>query len=40
LIHELWETGSSMTADEVLKEVTGQKIDMDAVAQLTRETLR
>jgi hypothetical protein len=29
----------SMTADEMLNEVTGQEIEMDAVAQLTRETL-
>jgi oligoendopeptidase F len=40
LVHELWETGMSMTADELLNEVTGQEIEMDAVAQLTRETLR
>ena len=40
LVHELWETGMSMTADEVLNEVTGQEIDMDAVAQLTGETLK
>jgi len=39
LVHELWETGMSMNADELLNEVTGQEIDMDAVAQLTRETL-
>jgi hypothetical protein len=39
LIRELWETGMSMTADEMLNEVTGQEIEMDAVAQLTRETL-
>jgi len=39
LIRELWETGNSMTADEILAEVTGQEIDMDAVAQLTRQTL-
>jgi hypothetical protein len=29
----------SMNADELLNQVTGQEIDMDAVAQLTRETL-
>ena len=40
LVHELWETGNSMSADEVLNQVTGQEIDMDAVAQLTSETLR
>jgi oligoendopeptidase F len=39
LVRELWETGMSMTADELLHEVTGQEIEMDAVAQLTRETL-
>ncbi len=39
LVRELWETGNSMTADEMLHEVTGQEIDMDACAQLTRETL-
>jgi hypothetical protein len=39
LVRELWETGNSMSADEILHEVTGQEIDMDAVAQLTRETL-
>jgi hypothetical protein len=39
LVRELWETGMSMNADEMLNEVTGQEIDMDAVAQLTRETL-
>jgi oligoendopeptidase F len=39
LLRELWETGSSMTADELLHEVTRQEIDMDAVATLTRETL-
>jgi oligoendopeptidase F len=39
LVHELWETGMSMNADELLNQVTGQEIDMDAVAQVTRETL-
>jgi hypothetical protein len=39
LVRELWETGMSMTADEMLNEVTGQEIEMDAVAHLTRETL-
>ena len=39
LLRELWETGMSMTADELLDEVTGQEIEMDAVAQLTRGTL-
>jgi oligoendopeptidase F len=39
LVRELWETGNSMTADELLHEVTGQEIEMDSVAQLTRETV-
>jgi len=39
LVRELWETGMSMTADELLAEVTGQEIEMDAVATLARETL-
>ena len=30
----------SMTADEILGEVTGQELEMDAVAQLTRDVLR
>ena len=29
----------SMTADEMLHEVTGQELEMDAVAQLTRDVL-
>jgi hypothetical protein len=40
LVRELWETGMSMTADELLDEVTGQEIEMNAVGVLTRETLR
>ncbi len=40
LVRELWETGMSMTADEMLNEVTGQELEMDAVAQLTRDVLR
>ena len=39
LIRELWETGMSMTADEILSEVSGQEIEMDAVAQQTRQIL-
>jgi hypothetical protein len=39
LLRELWATGMSMQADEMLREVTGAEIEMDAVAQLTRETL-
>ena len=39
LVRELWETGMSMTADEILNEVAGQELEMDAVAQLTRGVL-
>jgi oligoendopeptidase F len=39
LLRELWETGMSKTADELLDEVTGEKIEMDSVAALARETL-
>jgi hypothetical protein len=39
LLRELWATGMSMSADDMLREVTGAEIDMDAVAQLTRDTL-
>ena len=39
LLHELWETGMSMNADELLGEVTGQEIEMDAVATHAREIL-
>ena len=39
LVRELWETGMSMTADEMLDEVTGQELEMDAVVQLTRDVL-
>ncbi len=39
LLRELWETGMSKTADELLDEVTGEKIEMDSVAALAREAL-
>ena len=39
LLRELWATGMSMSADEMLREVTGAEIEMDAVAQLTRDTI-
>jgi hypothetical protein len=39
LLRELWATGMSMQADEMLREVTGAEIEMDAVAQLTGEAL-
>jgi hypothetical protein len=39
LLQELWATGMSLTADELLKELTGAEIEMDAVGALVRETL-
>ena len=39
LLRELWETGMSKTADELLHDVTGAEIEMEAVGTLVRETL-
>jgi oligoendopeptidase F len=39
LLRELWSLGNSQTADEMLKDVTGAEIEMDAVGTLVRETL-
>jgi hypothetical protein len=39
LLRELWATGMSMPADELLRDVTGAEIEMDAVATRVRETL-
>src|SRR5207244_4452998 len=33
LLRELWELGQQPTADELLREVTGSEIEMDAVAE-------
>ena len=40
LLRELWSLGNSQSADEMLKDVTGAEIEMDAVASLVRETLK
>jgi hypothetical protein len=40
LLRELWSEGQRMTADELLKEVTGATLEMEAVADRIRETLR
>jgi hypothetical protein len=40
LLRELWSEGQRMTADELLKEVTGAEIQMEAVAEHVREALR
>jgi hypothetical protein len=39
LLRELWSEGQRMNADELLHEVTGAAIEMDAVADRIRETL-
>jgi hypothetical protein len=39
LLRELWSEGQRMTADELLKELTGATIEMEAVADRIRETL-
>jgi hypothetical protein len=39
LIRELWTEGQKPTADEILEEVTGSSIDLEAVADRIREAL-
>jgi hypothetical protein len=39
LLQELWGEGQRMNADEMLKEVTGATIEMEAVAERIREAL-
>jgi hypothetical protein len=39
LIRELWTEGQKPTADELLEEVAGTSIDLDAVAERIREAL-
>jgi hypothetical protein len=40
LVRELWTEGQKPTADEILQEVTGRRIDLEAVADRIREALR
>ena len=40
LLRELWGEGQRMTADEMLREVTGTTVEMESVADILRETLR
>ena len=40
LLQELWAEGQRPTADELLHEVTGAKLEMAAVADRVRESLR
>ena len=39
LIRELWSEGQKPTADEILREVTGQKLELEAAAERVREAL-
>ena len=39
LLRELWAEGQRQTADELLQEVTGAEIEMEAVAERIRESL-
>jgi oligoendopeptidase F len=39
LLRELWEEGQKPTADEILQEVTGASIELEAVAERVRESL-
>ena len=40
LLRELWAEGQRPTADELLEDVTGAKLEMEAVADRVREHLR
>jgi oligoendopeptidase F len=40
LLRELWSEGQRMRAEEMLKEVTGSTLEMEAVAERVREVLR
>jgi hypothetical protein len=40
LLRELWSEGQKPTADELLQEVTGAAIELEAVAERVREALR
>ena len=40
LLRELWSEGQRLSADEVLRELTGGELDLDAVVERAREPLR
>ena len=40
LLRELWSLGQKPTAEELLEDVTGATLEMEAVADRIRETLR
>jgi hypothetical protein len=39
LLRELWSLGQKPTADELLRDVTGAEIELEAVAERAREGL-
>jgi hypothetical protein len=39
LIRELWSEGQKPTADEILLEVTGARVELEAAAERVRESL-
>ena len=39
LIRELWSEGQKPTADEILLEVTGARLELEAAAERVRESL-
>ena len=39
LLKELWELGQQPNADELLKDVTGAAVEMEAVAEHVRSTI-
>jgi hypothetical protein len=40
LLRELWSTGQSMDADELLQDVTGTPVEMEVVGELIGQTLK
>lgn len=40
LLRELWEQGQALSAEEMLKDVTGETLEMASVGERIRETLR
>jgi Zn-dependent M32 family carboxypeptidase len=40
MLRELWGEGSRMDADELLADVTGEELEMEAFAEALREQLR
>jgi hypothetical protein len=40
LLRELWSEGQRLTADELVRELTGSALDLEAIVERTREPLR